>query len=201
MNQLYNLLSNHFSSTLLQLQFKSITHSPSSIQDHHLPLPVNHLPLRVNQFSSPVSTKDHHSISSSKNHCFSIHTKTLLKITLPSTKDIPILTGKHDWGPWDMAIWTLINCSNLLSHVHKDMLPGALYDLDLEPTFPSVITHCYEFFFFFNMCLPCSLLFSFIYDLHAPSSRLTCLYTCTDLIFTLCFTCVCLKANISSLPI
>ena len=50
---------------------------------------------------------------------------------------------------------------------------------------------------FFNMCLPCSLLFSFIYDLHAPSSRLTCLCTCTYLIFTLCFTCVCLKASTS----
>ena len=66
--------------------------------------------------------------------------KTFLKITLPSTKNIPILTGKHDWGPWHTAVWTLINCSNLLSHVHDIMLPGAAYDPDLEPTFPPSIT-------------------------------------------------------------
>ena len=123
--------------TTIQKRTSSIAHSPSSSQDHHLPSPVNHLPLQVNQFSS---TKDHHSISSSENHHFSIHTKTLSEITLPSTKDIPILTGKHNWRPWHMAVWTLIDCSNLLSHVHKDMLPGALYDPDLEPAFPPVIT-------------------------------------------------------------
>jgi hypothetical protein len=32
-----------------------------------------------------------------ENHCSSLHTKAFLKITLPSTKDIPILTEKHDW--------------------------------------------------------------------------------------------------------
>ena len=36
--------------------------------------------------------------------------------------------------------------------------------------------------FFFDTRWPCFLLFSFIYDLHAPSSRLTCLYTRTYLI-------------------
>jgi hypothetical protein len=68
------------------------------------------------------------------------NTKAFLKITLPSTEDIPLLTGKHDWGPWHTAVWMLIDCSNLLGHIHESMLPGALYDLDLEPSFPPVIT-------------------------------------------------------------
>jgi hypothetical protein len=67
--------------------------------------------------------------------------KLFLKFTLPSMKDIPLLTGKHDWGPWHMAVWTLINCSNLLGHVHENMLPGAQYNPDLEPSFPPSITH------------------------------------------------------------
>ena len=54
-------------------------------------------------------------------------------------KDIPILTGKHNWRPWHTAIWMLIDCSNLLSHIHESMLPGALYDPDLEPSFPPTI--------------------------------------------------------------
>jgi hypothetical protein len=60
--------------------------------------------------------------------------------TLPSTKDIPILTGKHDWGSWHTAVWTLIDCSNLLGHILGEPLPGALYDPDLEPLFPPIIT-------------------------------------------------------------
>jgi hypothetical protein len=69
-----------------------------------------------------------------------IHTKAFLKITLPFTKDIPILTSKHNWEPWHTAVWTLIDCSNLLRHVHDSMLLGALYDPDLELLFPPVIT-------------------------------------------------------------
>ena len=33
----------------------------------------------------------------------------------------------------------LIDCSNLLGHIHKSMLPGMLYDPDLEPSFPPTI--------------------------------------------------------------
>jgi hypothetical protein len=60
--------------------------------------------------------------------------------SLPSTKDIPILTGRHDWGPWHTAVWTLIDCSNLLGHILGEPLPGAVYDPDLEPSFPPIIT-------------------------------------------------------------
>jgi hypothetical protein len=38
-------------------------------------------------------------------------------------------------------VWTLIDCSNLLGHVHGNMLPGALYGPNLEPSFSPVITH------------------------------------------------------------
>jgi hypothetical protein len=79
--------------------------------------------------------------SSYENCCSSLHTKAFLKITLPSTKDILILTGKHDWGPWHTMDWTLIDCLNLLGHVHESMLPGALYDPDLKPSYPPVVTH------------------------------------------------------------
>ena len=54
---------------------------------------------------------------------------------------------------------------------------------------------------FFNMCLPCFSLLFFIYELHAFSSRLTCLYTHINLIFTIWTTCVHCKANTCSLPI
>ena len=35
--------------------------------------------------------------------------------SLPSTKDVPLLTGKHNWGPWHLAVRTLILNSNLLA--------------------------------------------------------------------------------------
>jgi hypothetical protein len=88
----------------------------------------------------PYSLENHLS-SSYKNHCFPIDTKTFLKFTLSSAKDISLLTGKHSWGPWHTAIWTLIDCSNLLGHIHKTMLPGALYNPDLELPYPTIITH------------------------------------------------------------
>ena len=111
---------------------------PISYENHRSPL-NRPSPFYSNENRrSPLNL--HSPSSSNENHRSSTYTKTFLKITLPSTKDIPILTGKHDWGPWHTAIWTLIDCSNLLSHVHDTMLPGAMYDPDLEPTFPPTIT-------------------------------------------------------------
>ena len=59
--------------------------------------------------------------------------------SLPSTKDIPILTGKHDWGPWHSAVRTLILNANLLGHIADDPLPGAVYDPGLWPTYPPAV--------------------------------------------------------------
>jgi hypothetical protein len=59
--------------------------------------------------------------------------------TLPSTKDIPFLSGRHDWAPWHSAVRTLILNSNLLGHIADDPLPGAFFDPGLWPTYPPVI--------------------------------------------------------------
>ena len=59
--------------------------------------------------------------------------------SLPSMKDIPLLTGKHDWGPWHSAVRTLILNSNLLGHIADDLLPGASFDSGLSPTYPPLV--------------------------------------------------------------
>jgi hypothetical protein len=59
--------------------------------------------------------------------------------SLPSTKDVPILSGKHDWGPWHSAVRTLIMNANLLGHIADDPLPGAYYDPGLWPTYPPAV--------------------------------------------------------------
>ena len=128
-------------------------HSLSPIISHHsarLPTPnlaphlaqpapflsftQNAFPLINEHFPPAVS------IASPSHHNPSSHSSpTLLKLPLPSTKDIPLLTGKHDWGLWYSAVSSLILCSNLLSHIADDLLPGAAYDPDLWPTYPPVI--------------------------------------------------------------
>lgn len=59
--------------------------------------------------------------------------------TLPSTKDIPLLTGRQDWGPWHSAVRTLILNANLLGHIADDPLPGAIFDPGLWPTYPPTV--------------------------------------------------------------
>jgi hypothetical protein len=59
--------------------------------------------------------------------------------SLPSTKDVPVLSGKHDWGPWHAAVRTLILNANLLGHIADDPYPGATYDPGLWPTYPPVV--------------------------------------------------------------
>ena len=81
-------------------------------------------------------------------HTQPLHTRTALPYlnqhtfsfpSFPSTKDIPILTGKHDWGPWHSAVRSLILNANLLGHIADDPFPGALYDPGLSPTYPPVL--------------------------------------------------------------
>ena len=149
----------HFSPLLNNPLFRKF---PMSIRSHH-DSPIAHILSSPenrcsppNNIYFPSSSYENHrsptqpkaftfennrSPSSSYENCrSSTQTKTFLKITLPSTKDIFILTGKHDWGPWHTAVWTLIDCSNLLGHIHEHMLPDAVYDPDLEPSFPPIIT-------------------------------------------------------------
>ena len=42
--------------------------------------------------------------------------------------------GKHDWGPWNSAVRTLITNANLLGHIADDPLSGMIFDPGLWPT-------------------------------------------------------------------
>jgi Reverse transcriptase (RNA-dependent DNA polymerase) len=97
------------------------------------PQPVH--PIPIPQFAQNFSP--HTSVSTLSQH--NISSRATVKFSLPSTKDIPLLTGKHDWGPWHSAVSSLVLCSNLLNHIADDLLPGAAYDPDLWPTYPPVI--------------------------------------------------------------
>ena len=59
--------------------------------------------------------------------------------SLPSTRDVPVLTGKHDWGPWHASVCTLILNANLLGHIADDPLPGAVFDPGLWPMYPPTV--------------------------------------------------------------
>ena len=59
--------------------------------------------------------------------------------SLPSTKDVPLLNGKHDWGPWHSSVRTLILNANLLGHIADEPLPGATFDPGLWPTYPPTV--------------------------------------------------------------
>ena len=84
----------------------------------HAPFPRSHTHTNFTHSNSDLSSSTH---------------------SLPSTKDVPILNGKHDWGPWHSAVRTLILNSNLLRHIADDPLPGAIFDPGLWPTHPPVI--------------------------------------------------------------
>src|ERR1700678_4223596 len=59
--------------------------------------------------------------------------------SLPSMKDVPILMGKHDWGPWHASVRTLTPNANLLGHIADDPLPGAVFDPGLWPMYPPTV--------------------------------------------------------------
>jgi hypothetical protein len=124
-------------------RFPTPTQSAHLENLYHIPTPnqIHRPPLSIENHHFIASCKNCHSTPSSKNSHYFTTAKTFLKLTLPSTKNIPLLAGKHDWGPWHTAVWTLINCSNFLGHVHENMLPGAQYNPDLEPSFSPTITH------------------------------------------------------------
>jgi hypothetical protein len=90
--------------------------------------------------SSPLMNSNHLSQTSySSGSHQNIISQSTLKFSLPNTKDIPLLTGEHNWGPWHSAVSSLVLCSNLLSHIADDLLPGAAYDPDLWPTYLPVL--------------------------------------------------------------
>ena len=88
------------------------------------PAPTAQIPFIHNHFRPPPPAPT--SIHPSSDISYVNH-------SLPSTKDVPILTGKHDWGPWHSAVRTLILNANLLGHIADDPLPGAIFDPVLWP--------------------------------------------------------------------
>jgi hypothetical protein len=63
------------------------------------PQPV-HLNLQFLSDSSPLMNSNHLSQTSySSGSRQNIISQSTLKFSLPNTKDIPLLTGKHKWGP------------------------------------------------------------------------------------------------------
>lgn len=111
----------HFQNIAFQTAAAPQTHTAFPII---APQPVSLPPKLSTIRPSPVSST---SVNSSLHFSHS-------KFSLPSTKDIPLLSGKYDWGPWHSAVRTLVLNANLLGHIADDPLPGAAYDPGLWPT-------------------------------------------------------------------
>lgn len=112
------------------------THPQSQPPHHNAALPIfAPRPMLLPQLPvmSPHSTSSTTSSSCSNLHIS--HSKT----SLPSTKDIPLLSRRHDWGPWHSMVQTLILNANLLGHIADNTLPGTSFDLGLWPTYLLVI--------------------------------------------------------------
>ena len=105
----------------------AITHSPVHIPNNTTLSPRIHLPRprTVHTAIAPLQQVQQH--------------VSFANSSLPSSKDVPLLTGKHDWGPWHSAVRTLILNANLLGHIADDPLPGAAFDPGLWPTYPPTV--------------------------------------------------------------
>jgi hypothetical protein len=55
---------------------------------------------------------------------------------LPNTKNIPLLTGRADWGAWHDGVITLLLHIGVLNHVNGPAKPGTYYPPNLLPTYP-----------------------------------------------------------------
>jgi hypothetical protein len=104
---------------------------PAFTASQHIPLPYNSV------FPTHASLPQPHAVRTNPNHSNS--EISYITSTLPSTKDVPLFTGKHDWGPWHSAVRTLSLNSNLLGHVADDPLPRAAFDPGLWPTYPPTV--------------------------------------------------------------
>ena len=116
----------------------NLNHFPHAPLPHvplpHAPLPhapFPHAPLPFLNFPHPPH------IPNPPNHP---NTQiSYINSSLPTTKDVPLLTGKHDWGPWHSSVRTLILNANLLGHIADEPLPGATFDPGLWPTYPPTV--------------------------------------------------------------
>ena len=113
------------------IHFAQPHNAPFIAAPQPIPLPPNHIPPRYAPFQQPQFFA---TVPQNQNPPISY-----INSSLPSTKDVPTLTGKHDWGPWHSVVRTLILNANLLGHIADDPLPGAVYDPGLWPTYPPTI--------------------------------------------------------------
>ena len=97
---------------------------PLYVLPPHAPLPFAPFPHNHHLPNPPINTNNQISYLTS---------------SLPSTKDVPLLNGKHDWGPWHSSIRTLILNANLLGHIADEPLPSATFDPGLWPTYPPTV--------------------------------------------------------------
>ena len=99
------------------------------------PLPPQPAPLPLHPNPPTYVPLPHHQINHNFRHTANPQTPYINSL-LPSTKDVPLLTNKHDWRPWHSAVHTLILNANLLGHIADDPLSGAAFDPGLWPTYP-----------------------------------------------------------------
>ena len=103
-----------------------------------VPLPPDPIPLPPNPIPATYAHLQHPHLAPIVPHATTLQTSYITS-SLPSTKDIPILSGKHDWGPWHSAVHALIMNANLLGHIADDPLPGAIFDPGLWPMYPPTV--------------------------------------------------------------
>ena len=99
------------------------------------PLPPQPVPLPLHTNPPTYVPLPHHQFHHNFRHTANPQI-SYVNSSLPSTKDVPLLTNKHDWGPWHSAVRSLILNANLLGHIADDPLPGAAFDPGLWPTYP-----------------------------------------------------------------
>ncbi|KAF5381322.1 hypothetical protein D9615_008433 [Tricholomella constricta] len=58
---------------------------------------------------------------------------------LPNTAHIPLLTGKHDWGPWSSAVELTLDNLYLTDHISDPPAPGSPWDPSLIPSYPPIV--------------------------------------------------------------
>ncbi|KAF8186011.1 hypothetical protein BJ912DRAFT_475832 [Pholiota molesta] len=60
---------------------------------------------------------------------------------LPNTKNIPLLTGRTDWGGWHDGVIALLIHSGVLNHVNSPTInPGTYYPPNFVPTYPPIVS-------------------------------------------------------------
>ncbi|PPQ82886.1 hypothetical protein CVT26_007527 [Gymnopilus dilepis] len=113
--------------------------TPNSLHNPNLPN-VNLLsPARNNVLLSPLNIPPFQIPNNALNGVQPLYVSSSTRPSLPSTKEIPKLTGKSDWGPWHTAVVNLITNQQVYNHISDGLDDGAAYDPLFLPTYPPVV--------------------------------------------------------------